>query len=150
MGKGENSCEWLENMDPWLFSKGINHFTARSLFFFSVTTDYCRNHCATEVFHFCWNLSIATDPFSGKMGLNQLPDDKFWTGPNWNSLQTTILNLMKIPESSLNRWKTLWVKKKLLVKTNFSFSHSVFKRVVSQGRQKVSLCGNGLMHFCDP
>ena len=27
---------------------------------------------------------------------------------------------------------------------NFSFSHSVFKRLVSQGRQKVSLCGNGL------
>ena len=28
--------------------------------------------------------------------------------------------------------------------SNFSFSHSVFKRLVSQGRQKVSLCGNGL------
>ena len=26
----------------------------------------------------------------------------------------------------------------------FSFSHSVFKRLVTQGRQKVSLCGNGL------
>ena len=24
------------------------------------------------------------------------------------------------------------------------FTHSVFKRLVSQGRQKVSLCGNGL------
>ena len=29
----------------------------------------------------------------------------------------------------------------------FLFSHSVFKRLVSQGRQKVSLCGNGLMTF---
>ena len=28
---------------------------------------------------------------------------------------------------------------------NFSFSHSVFIKLVSQGRQKVSLCGNGLM-----
>ena len=27
------------------------------------------------------------------------------------------------------------------------FSHSVFKRLVSQGRQKVSLCGNGLISF---
>ena len=35
-------------------------------------------------------------------------------------------------------------KEKLLVTSNFSFSHSVFKRLVSQGRQKVSLCGNGL------
>ena len=29
--------------------------------------------------------------------------------------------------------------------SNFSFSHSVFKRLVSQGCQKVSLCGNGLI-----
>ena len=28
--------------------------------------------------------------------------------------------------------------------SNFTFSHSVFKKLVSQGRQKVSLCGNGL------
>ena len=40
--------------------------------------------------------------------------------------------------------ETLWVKEKLLVTSNFSFTHSVFKRLVSQGRQKVSLCGNGL------
>ena len=30
------------------------------------------------------------------------------------------------------------------LRENFSFSHSVFKRLVSQGLQKVSLCGNGL------
>ena len=35
-------------------------------------------------------------------------------------------------------------KEKLLVRSNFSFSHSVFKRLLSQGHQKVSLCGNGL------
>ena len=44
-----------------------------------------------------------------------------------------------------NRYKTLWEKEKLLVTSNFSFYHSVFKRLVSQGHQKVSLCGNGLM-----
>ena len=32
----------------------------------------------------------------------------------------------------------------MLVTSNFSFSHSVFKRLVFQGRQKVSLCANGL------
>ena len=47
-------------------------------------------------------------------------------------------------ESYPNGWKTLWEKEKLLVMSNFSFSHSVFKRLVSQGRQKVSLCWNGL------
>ena len=42
------------------------------------------------------------------------------------------------------RRKTLWEKEKLLVMSNFSFSHGVFKRLVSHGRQMVSLCGNGL------
>ena len=35
----------------------------------------------------------------------------------------------------------------MLVTSNFSFSHSVFKRIVFQGHQKVSLCGNGLTHY---
>ena len=47
-------------------------------------------------------------------------------------------------ESYSNWKKILCEKEKLLVTSNFSFSHSVFKRLVSQGRQKVSLCGNGL------
>ena len=38
----------------------------------------------------------------------------------------------------------MWEKEKLLVTSNFSFSNSVFKRLVSQRRQKVSLRGNGL------
>ena len=40
-----------------------------------------------------------------------------------------------------------WEKEKLLVTSNFSFSRSVFKRLVSQRRQKVWLCGNGLKRF---
>ena len=77
--------------------------------------------------------------------LNPLPDDKFWTLPNCKNLQTTISNLMKMTECYPNRYKTLWEKEKLLVTSNFSFSHSVFKRLVSQGRLKVLLCGNGLI-----
>ena len=42
-------------------------------------------------------------------------------------------------DSYPNWKKTLWEKEKLLVTSNFSFSHSVFKGLVSQGRQKVSL-----------
>ena len=64
--------------------------------------------------------------------------------PNWKSLQTTISGLTKMEESYPNRKKTLQEKEKLLVMSNFSFSHSVFKRLVSQGCQKVSLCANGL------
>ena len=32
--------------------------------------------------------------------------------------------------------------------SNLSFSHYVFKRLLSQARQKVSLCGNGLKFVC--
>ena len=41
----------------------------------------------------------------------------------------------------LSKWEENTVGK---VTSNFSFSHSVFKSLVSQGCQKVSLCGNGL------
>ena len=56
-------------------------------------------------------------------------------------------DIFKFDENGRKLSKTLWEKKKLLVTSNFSFSHSVFKRLVSQGRQKVSLCGNGLSKF---
>ena len=39
-------------------------------------------------------------------------------------------------------WKTLWEKEKLLVTSNFSFSHIVFHRYISSMRQKTVLCGN--------
>ena len=42
------------------------------------------------------------------------------------------------------RLENLWEKEKLLFTNNFSFSHSIFKRLVSQGHSKASLCGNGL------
>ena len=38
-------------------------------------------------------------------------------------------------------------KREIARSSNFSFSHSVFKRLVSQKRQKVSLCGNGFTHY---
>ena len=56
----------------------------------------------------------------------------------------TISKLTQMAKSYSNGLKTLWEKEKLLITSNFSFSHIVFKRPVSQGRQKVSLCGNGL------
>ena len=39
-------------------------------------------------------------------------------------------------EESYPKQKTLWEKEKLLVMSNFSFSHSDFKRLVSQGASK--------------
>ena len=40
--------------------------------------------------------------------------------------------------------KTLWEKEKLLVSSNFSFSHSVFKRLVLQTCKSQGLFGKGL------
>ena len=51
---------------------------------------------------------------------------------------------MKMTESSLKGWKTLWEKKKLLVMSNFFFSHSVFKRLVLQTGKNQGLFGKGL------
>ena len=45
---------------------------------------------------------------------------------------------------SVNGWKTRWEKKKLLVTSNFSFFHSVFKGLVLQTRKNQGLCGKGL------
>ena len=42
----------------------------------------------------------------------------------------TISDLMKMVESSLEGKKTLWEKEKLLVTSNFSFFHRVFRRLV--------------------
>ena len=56
---------------------------------------------------------------------------------------------MKKVQSYPNGYKTLREKEKSLVTSNFFFSPSVFKRLVSEGRQKVSLCGNGLNYSQD-
>ena len=47
-------------------------------------------------------------------------------------------------ESSSSGKKTLWEKEKLLVTSNFSFSHSVFKRLVLQTCKNQGLFGKGL------
>ena len=50
-------------------------------------------------------------------------------------------------EWSLNGLKTQCGKEELLVSSNFSFSHSVFKRLVLQTRKNQGLFGKGLI-FC--
>ena len=51
---------------------------------------------------------------------------------------------MKVAESSSNGWKTLREKEKLLVTSNFSFSHSVFKRLILQTCKNQGLFVKGL------
>ena len=42
-------------------------------------------------------------------------------------------------------YKTLWEKEKLLVTSNFSFSHNVFHSYISIVHQNTVSCGNGLI-----
>ena len=79
------------------------------------------------------------------MLIHPFPNDKFQTLPNLKSLQTAISNLMKMAESFSSKLKTLWEKEKLLVTSNFSFSHSVFKRLALQIRKNQGLFGKGLI-----
>ena len=65
------------------------------------------------------------------MLLNPLPDDK-----NLDQYK-----LKQIADYNLNC--TLVEKEKLLVTSNFSFSHNVFHSYISLVRQNVALCGNG-------
>ena len=48
-------------------------------------------------------------------------------------------------ETSPNGWKALWEKDKLLITSNFSFSQSVFERLVLQILKNQGLFGKGLM-----
>ena len=76
--------------------------------------------------------------------MNPLPDDKIL---DRSKLKQSADDNFKFDENSrkfFKRVENTVVKEKLLIRSNFSFSHSVFQRLVSQGRQKVSLCGNGL------
>ena len=56
---------------------------------------------------------------------------------------------MKMAENYLNGQKTLWEKEKLLVTSNFSFSHGVFKRLELQTRKNQGLFGKGLTVYSD-
>ena len=101
--------------------------------------------CTTDSLELFFSQKLNTiKPVLETTCFNPFPNDKFWTGPNLKSLQTTISNLLKMAEISTNGWKTLWEKKKLLVTSNFFFSHSVFKRLVLQTRKNQGLFGKGL------
>ena len=57
----------------------------------------------------------------------------------------TISNSMEITETIPKELKTLRKKEKLLFTSNFSFFHSVFKRLVLQTRKNKGLFGKGLI-----
>ena len=71
---------------------------------------------------------------------NPLPNNKIL---DWSKLKQK--SAFKMENKCHMGWK-LW-EEKLLVTSDFSFSHNVFYSYISLERQNVVLCGNGLNIF---
>ena len=82
-----------------------------------------------------WFVHLGVYPFPKRQildssKLKEFADDNFKSDENGRS--------------SSNRYKTLWEKEKWLVKSNFFFSRSVFKRLVLQTHKNQGSFGKGL------
>ena len=62
----------------------------------------------------------------------------------------TILSLMKMAKVLRKGRKTLWKKDKLLVTSNLSFSHNVYKRLVMQTHKNQGLFRKGVINGIPP
>ena len=81
------------------------------------------------------NIRIPFHPF---------PYDKILDQSKLKAFAEDSLNLTKMIVSVFDRVENIVGKGAIACTSNFSFPHNVFKRLLSQTRQKVSLCGNWL------
>ena len=79
--------------------------------------------------------------------LNPLLDDKILDQTKLKAFADDKLNVTKMIISIFDQVENFVGKGEIACRSNFSFSQKVFKRLRSQTRQKVSLCGNGLSTF---
>ena len=75
---------------------------------------------------------------------NPFPHDKILDQTKLKAFADDKLNVTKMIISVFDRVENIAGKGEIACISNFSFSHNVLKRLLSQRRQKVSLCGNGL------
>ena len=76
---------------------------------------------------------------------NPFPHEKILDQTKLKAFADNKLKVSKIIISVFDRVENIVGKGEIACTSNFSFSHNVFKRLLSQTRQKVSLCENGLM-----
>ena len=76
---------------------------------------------------------------------NPFPHDKVLGQTKLKGFADDKLNVTKMVISVFDRVEYMVGKGEIACTSNFSFSNNVFKRVLSQTRQKVSSCGNGLI-----
>ena len=80
-----------------------------------------------------------------KFVFNPLPDDKILDQTKLKAFADDKLSVIKMIISVFDRVEKIVGKGEIACTNNFSFSHNVFKWLLSQTRQKVSLCRNGLI-----
>ena len=81
------------------------------------------------------------------MHFNPFPHDKILDLTKLKAFADEKLNVSKMIISVFDRVENIVGKGEIACTSNFSFSHNVFKRLLSQRCQKVSLCGNGLINL---
>ena len=79
--------------------------------------------------------------------VNPFPQNKILDQTKLRAFADDKLNVMKLILSVFDRVENIVAKGEIACTSNFSLSHNVFKRLLSQRRQKVSLCGNGLINL---
>ena len=75
---------------------------------------------------------------------NPFPHDKILDQTRLKAFADDKLNVTKMIISVFERVENIVGKGEIACKSNFSFSYNVFKRFLSQARQKMSLSVNGL------
>ena len=81
--------------------------------------------------------------------LNPFPHNKILDQTKLKAFANDNLNVTKMIISVFDGVENIVGKEKTACTSNFSFSH-VFKRLLSQARQKMSLCRYGLTAFGQP
>ena len=109
----------------WMFAQTFNHVSYLHIFF--------------SIYSICASAKVITEPFPKQQILEstkskEFADDNFRFNENGRKLSKQLK-------------KTLREKEKVLVTSNFSFSHSVFKSLVQQTRKNQGLFGKGLSYF---
>ena len=80
-------------------------------------------------------------------GFNPLPLNKILDQTKSKAFADDKLNVSKMTIPVFDRVENSVGKGEIACTSNFSFSHIVFKRLLSQTHHKVPLCGNGLTHY---
>ena len=81
--------------------------------------------------------------------LNPFPHDKILDQTKLKVFADDKLNVTKMIISVFDRVENIVGKGEFACISNFFFSHNVFKRFLSQNRQKVPLCGNGFKRYAE-